>query len=178
MQMCLKISKKGIMIRSVLIHLVDEQKCRDLISFQEPPQRHRMALHAVHAVDHKNRIVQHLQCPLHLSRKIDMPRSIQKCYFHILGLKDRLLGKDRDPTLFFQFIIIQKGISVIHASDLTDHATQIQESFGQSRLPGIYMRQDSYYQFFHVFSSFRLYFSFLLCCFPDTSEPVYVQYSH
>ena len=50
-----------------------------------------------------------------------MPRSVQKCYFHILGLKDRLLGKDRDSALFFQFIIIQKGISMIHAPDLTDH---------------------------------------------------------
>ncbi len=60
---------------------------------------------------------------------------------------------------------------MIHTSDLPDHATQIQESFGQSRLPGIYMRQDSYYQFFHVFSSFE---SFLFSQASSVTSSIYI----
>ena len=129
MQMGLKVRKQCIPICSILIHLVYKQKDRNLISLQQPPQRHRVALHTIHTIDHKDRIIKYLQRSLHLRREIDMSRCIQKCHFHILCLKDRLLGKDRDPTFLFQFIIIQKGVSMIHTSDLPDHTAQIQKPF-------------------------------------------------
>ena len=84
-----------------LIHFVDKQKHRDLITLQESPERPGMSLHTVRPVDDKHRIVKHLKRPLHLRRKINMPRRIQQRHLHILPRKNCLLGKNRDSSLFF-----------------------------------------------------------------------------
>ena len=66
----------GLFPLSCQIHLIDKQEGGNLISGKKPPQCLRMSLHAVRAADYKNRIIQHLQCTLHLSRKIHMAGSI------------------------------------------------------------------------------------------------------
>ena len=64
------------LIRSRLVHLVHEQKHRHLILRQKPKQRPRMRLHTVRPADDQNRVIQYLKRPLHLRRKIHMPRRI------------------------------------------------------------------------------------------------------
>ena len=67
MKMLLQIIQQCIVICSLLIHLIDKQECRNLISLQKSLQSHRMALHTVHSIDHQNRIIEDLQRTFHFS---------------------------------------------------------------------------------------------------------------
>ena len=76
MQFLFQFQEQRLLIRSRLVHLVHEQKHRHLILRQKPKQRPRMRLHTVRPADDKNRVIQYLKRPLHLRRKIHMPRRI------------------------------------------------------------------------------------------------------
>ena len=134
-----------------LIHFVDKQKHRDLITLQESPERPGMSLHTVRPVDDKHRIVKHLKRPLHLRRKINMSRCIQKRYSHISDPKHRLLGKDCDAPLLFQFVIIEKGILFIDSAYIVHNTALVQHGFGERRLSGIHMSQDPECDLFFFF---------------------------
>ena len=88
-----------------------------------------MPLHTICSVDHQDRIIQHLQGTLHLSRKIHMPRCIQKCHLAVTKLKHCLLGKNRNPPLSFQRVVIKERIPMIYTPRLTDLSCQIKDSF-------------------------------------------------
>ena len=118
------------MICSLLIHFIYKKKHRNLISFQKPPQSHGMALYAVHAVYYQYRIVKHLKGTLHFRRKIHMARSIQKRDLHLFCFQPRLLGKYSNSPFPLQLISIQKGISMIHSSQLSYFSAKIKKPFG------------------------------------------------
>ena len=73
------------------VHFIHKDKCRNLIPSQKPPERNRMALHAVRRADHQHRTVQHLQNALHLGRKIRMSRCVKKRDIPVLPCENRLL---------------------------------------------------------------------------------------
>ena len=104
------------------VHLIYENKDRHLIPLKQLPEGHRMPLNPVRAADDQHRIVQHLQDPLHLRRKIHMPRRIQERDVQIFPREHRLLGEDRDPPLPLQLISVQKRIAVIHPAHAPDAA--------------------------------------------------------
>ena len=83
---------------------------------QKTPEGTGMSLHTVRTADYKNCIVKNLQCPLHLRRKIHMPRSIQKRNIPHSGL----LGKNRNSPRPLLGIRIEKGILMIHPPQLPD----------------------------------------------------------
>ena len=72
------------------IHLVDEDKRRNMISFQQVPDRMRMRLHAVDAADQYDRVVQHLQRALHFRTEVDVAGCVQQCEFSLLPREHRL----------------------------------------------------------------------------------------
>ncbi len=94
MQMGLKVRKQCIPICSILIHLVYKQKDRNLISLQQPPQRHRVALHTIHTIDHKDRAN---QVPAAFSPSPQRNRHVPGVSRSVTSissvLSDRLLGK-------------------------------------------------------------------------------------
>ena len=89
-QLFLQLQKKFCLICPFLIHLVDKQNGGDLITGKQPPECLHMSLHPVRAADDQHRIIQHLQGPLHLCRKIHMSGRIQKRHVKITQYKRRL----------------------------------------------------------------------------------------
>ena len=77
-----------------------------------------------------------------------MARCVQKRHFPFSQLQSCLLGKDRDPSGTLQFIVVQKGIAVIHPADLTDTSTKIKDTLRQGGFSRIYMGKDAQCQFF------------------------------
>ena len=73
-----------------------------------------MSLHPISPADYEHRVVQHLQCPLHLRRKVHMTRRVEECHESIAQRKDRLLRKDRDAPGALKREGIKKGITVVH----------------------------------------------------------------
>ena len=148
-QFFLKIIKKTLLffllflfIAFELIHFVDKQKHRDLITLQQSPECPGMSLHTVRPVDHKYSIIKHLKRPLHLRRKINMAWRIQKRHPHISDPEHRLLGKNRNAPFLFQFIIVEKCILFINSSCLFKNTALVQHSFRKRRLSCIHMCQN------------------------------------
>ena len=127
-----QVRKDPVPVRTLLVHFVDKKEYRDLIPFQKFPQCHGMALHSVHTADHQNRVVQHLQRTFHFRGEIHMSRRIQKGDLHTRGTQNRLFGKNSDASFFFQFVCVQKGVSVIHAPQFPDLAAEIEKSLRKS----------------------------------------------
>ena len=75
-----------------------------------------MSLHTVRTADDQHRIIQHLQGPLHLCRKIHMSGRIQKRHVKIAQLQLCLLGKYRNAASPLHRIRIQKGILMVHSA--------------------------------------------------------------
>ena len=111
-----------------------------------------MPLNSVRSADHKNRIIQNLQRPLHLRAEIHMSRRIQKRDIHLLPGQTGLLGKNGDPPLPLQGKIVQTGVPVIHPSQSLDLPAGKQKPLCQSGLSRIHMgKQANTYLLFICF---------------------------
>ena len=88
------------------VHLVDKNDGRNLIAPEQLPERSGVALHAVCAAHKQQRIVQHLQRPLHFGRKVHMPRRIEKGNLRLRQRQLCLLGKDRNAARTFLLVRI------------------------------------------------------------------------
>ena len=139
----LKFFKNFFPVGSRLIHLIDKDKCRNIVMFQQLPEISHLPGHSVRSTDHQNRFVQNLQSPLHLRRKIPVPRRVHQGKGKASCLKLRLFGKNGNAALSFQGIRIQKGVPMIHAAFFPDGPGQIQQTLGQGRLAGVYMSQQT-----------------------------------
>ena len=117
------------LICRIQIHFVHKNKRRYAVSLQQLPKGDRMSLHPVFAADYKYRIVQHLQCSLHLCREIHMTGSIQKQNLSISPLHYGLLGKDGDSPRPFLTVRIKESTAVIHSSQLSYGTGTVQQSF-------------------------------------------------
>ena len=135
--------KDPVPVGSRLIHLINKQKCGDIIATQQPPKGFHMALDPIRTADDKHRRIQYLQSPLHLRRKIHMARSIEKGHIPISQLKLRLFGKYGDPSRLFQRIRVQKGVSMIYPPRFSDTAGQIKNALRKSCLASIHMGQKA-----------------------------------
>ena len=60
----------GLPVGAGLVHLVDKDKGRDSVVVQQPPQDPHLAGDTIGGADDQDRVVQDLQDPLHLRRKI------------------------------------------------------------------------------------------------------------
>ena len=89
--MLFQLRQNHIFIRSVKIHLVHEDENRHVVARKQPPKRLAVRLHAITGTDYQNGVILHLQGALRLRRKVDMPRSIEQRYLHILSFEHRLL---------------------------------------------------------------------------------------
>ena len=105
-----------ISVCAVQIHLVDEQKRRDSLPRQQPPQRFRMRLHAVRAADDQHRTVEHLQCALHLRRKVNVTGCVQQCHLGVRQGELRLLGENCDAARALERKRIEERILMVHAA--------------------------------------------------------------
>ena len=136
-QLFLQLQKQTRPVGSRLIHLVDKKERRNLIFFQQPPQRLHVALHTIRSAYEQHRIVKNLQRPLHLRRKIHMPRRVHQRHFHIIQHYLCLFGKDRDAARALHRKIVKKRILMIHTPELPYSSGQVKDCLRKCRFPGI-----------------------------------------
>ena len=72
-----------------------------------------------------------------------MSRRIKKCILSVLHLKFCLLGKNSDPTGFFQRVCVQKSVLVIHAPQFADRAGTVEHGFRKGGLARVHMGQNA-----------------------------------
>ena len=126
-----------------LVHLVDEQKGRDPVPLQQPPQRFGVALHACRAADDQHGVIQHRQRPLHFGGKIRVARGIQQRQGGVRQRQPRLLGKDGDPPAALQRVVVQKGVPVVHPPGPPQRPGAVQHRFGQGGFAAVHVRQQA-----------------------------------
>ena len=114
-------------VRARQVHLVDEQERRNLIPFQQIPQRPGVALDAVGAGDHQHGAVQHLQRPLHFGGKVYMARGVQQRHTGLPQFQHRLLGKDGNAPLPLHGVGVQKGVLMVHPPQTADGSGPVQQ---------------------------------------------------
>ena len=137
-------------VRSGQVHLVDKQEGGDAIALQQPPQGEGVPLHPVGAADHQDGAVQHLEGALHLSGEIHVSRRVQQGDLHPLQGEHRLLGEDGDAPLPLQRLGVQKGVLVVHPSQLLQPPAVVEQGLRQGGLSCVHMGQYTYGQFFHI----------------------------
>ena len=119
-QAAVQLGKKLLPLHAGQVHLVHEHKSGHMVAPQQPPERLGMALHAIGTADHQHGIIQNLQSALGLGGKIHMAGSVQQGDIRAACCQQCLLGKNSDPTGFFQRVCVQKGVLVIHPAQAAD----------------------------------------------------------
>ena len=110
------------LVRAGKVHLVDEEKGRYAVALEQPPERARVALHAVAAADDEYRVVEHRERALHLGGKVDVAGRIEQRDLRFAGGEHGLLCKDRDAALALERVGIEKGVAVVHAPEFSQRA--------------------------------------------------------
>ena len=137
-------------IHAILIHLVDEQKNRDLIIIQQLPECLHLTGYSVRCADHENSRIEHHQRSLHLRRKIHMAGRIKQRQTHVAICQLCLSREDCNAALLLHVVRIQKGISVIHTALLPDSPRYIQHALRKRCFSRVHMCKYSCNQmFFH-----------------------------
>ena len=75
-----------------------------------------MALHAVGAADHQNRVIENGQHAFGLAGKIHVARRIGQHEIKIVKRQNGLFGKNCNAALFFLSFRIKKSVLTVHAA--------------------------------------------------------------
>ena len=113
------------LVRARKVHLVDEEKGRHAVALEQPPERARVALHAIAAADDEHRVVKHRERALHLGGKVDVAGRIEQRDLRFAGGEHGLLCKDRDAALALERVGIEKGVAMVHAPELAQCAGSV-----------------------------------------------------
>ena len=73
------------------VHFVYKNKNRHLIALKQPPERFRVALHAVRAADDQDGAVEHLHRALGLGGEVDVARRVEQRELGSRQCEQRLL---------------------------------------------------------------------------------------
>ena len=125
------------------VDLVHEQQRRDAQPLQRAHQDAGLRLHALDGGDHQDGAVQHAQHPLHLGDEVGVARGVDQVDRDVVDGERDDRGLDRDPALLLERQRIGLRRSGIDAADLVDNPGGVQQPLGESRLTGVYMRQDA-----------------------------------
>ena len=125
------------------VHLVEKQKRRYLIAFQQPPEGQGVGLHAVGAADDQHGAVQHRHDALGLGGKVHMAGGIHQSDGAVLRFQQRLLGKNGDAPCAFQRVGIQKRVLMIDPPQGAPRPGFIEHRLAERGLPRVHMGQQS-----------------------------------
>lgn len=103
-------------IRARQVHLRHEHKHRHAVAPQQLPERFRVRLHAVRAADDQHRTIEHLQCALHLRRKVNVTGRVQQCHLGVRQRELRLLRENCDAARALERKRIEERILMVHAA--------------------------------------------------------------
>src|SRR5439155_7662422 len=86
--------------------------------------------------------VEHAQHALHLGNEVGMTRRVDQIHRDAADRERNYRGLDRDPALPLERERVGLRTAGVDATELVDNAGRVQQSFRESRLTGVYMRQD------------------------------------
>ena len=121
------------------VKLVEEEEHRHAVIAQQPPQRFRVALHALRAAHHEHGVVERRQHALRLRGEIGVARRVQQVIHRVPPREVRLPGKHRDAALALHRLRVQKGVAVVHAAALAHCAAQIKQLLRERRLSRVHV---------------------------------------
>ena len=131
------------------IHLVDEDEGGYLVSGEQSPQGFGVALYAVGAGDHEDRVVEHTQHTFGFGGEVHVAGCVQQSEVQIAAAHGCLVGMDGDAALFLQQFGVEEGVAVVHSPKFANASGTVEQCFGQRGLAGIHMRQDSRHNMRH-----------------------------
>ena len=144
-------------IRAREVHLRDEDKGRDMIPFEQVPERLRMRLHALRSAHDEDGVIEDPEDPFGLGGEIDVARRVEQGDGEIARLEYGLLREDGDPALALQLVRIEVGVAPVDAPGLFDFPGGIKKGFRERGLSDVHVREDPEDDLFHAFlRSFRL----------------------
>ena len=111
--------------------------------FERSEEDARLRLHAFDRRQHKHCPVEHAQHTFDLCNEVRVAGRVEQVDVQVAELECGDRGLDRDPALPFERKRVGLSRARIDAADLRDDARLVEEAFGESRLTGVYMRQDS-----------------------------------
>ena len=148
-----QLCQNGLAVESGGVALVDEDERRHTVSGQQTPQCLGMALHAIRAGDHKNRVIKHTQHTFGFGCEIHVPRRIQQGQAQVAVFHQCLVRENRDASRLLQGIGVQKRIAVIYSPQFADLTGTVEQRLGQRGLARVHMRHDACHYLFHQLCS-------------------------
>ena len=128
------------------VDLVDEHEGRDAQPLERAHEDAGLRLHAFHRGDHEYCAVEDAQDALHLRDEIGVPRRVDQVDGDVVD-RERDDGRpDGDPALAFQRQVVGLCAAVVDAPRRVDDTGRVEQPLCESRLTGVYMRQDSQVQ--------------------------------
>jgi hypothetical protein len=112
----------------------------------------RLRLHAFDGGDHQDRPVEHAQGALDLGDEVRVAGCVDEVDVDVADDERRHRGLDRDPALALERQGVGLRAAVVDAPDLVDDPGGVQQPFGEARLTGVDVRQDSQVQRVHCAS--------------------------
>jgi hypothetical protein len=135
-----------------LVHLVHERDAGDLVLVGLAPDRLALRLHAVAAVEHRHRAVEHAQRPLDLDGEVDVAGGVDDVDAVADAGVRALDGapetvrrgrRDRDPALLLLDHVIHGRRALVDLADLVVDARVVEDPLGGRGLPRIDVRHDA-----------------------------------
>jgi hypothetical protein len=130
-------------VRTELVHLVDEADPRDVVLVRLTPDRLRLRLDTLLAVEHGHRAVQHAQRPLDLDREVDVAGRVDDVDLVVLPETGRRGRRDRDAALLLLLHPVHRGRAVVDLADLVVDPGVEQDPLGRRGLAGIDVGHDA-----------------------------------
>ena len=138
-----QLGQQPVLPHSGQVHLVEKQKRRYLIAFQQPPEGQGVGLHAVGAADDQHGAVQHRHDALGLGGKVHMAGGVHQRDGAVLRFQQRLFGKNGDAPCAFQRVGIQKRVLMIDPPQGAPRPGFIEHRLAERGLPRVHMGQQS-----------------------------------
>ena len=158
-------------VRAGTVDLVEEQQYRHVIVREKPPERFRVALHALGAAHDEDGVIERRKHALHLGGKIGVAGRVEKIINGVAPAKIRLSGKDGDSPLALDRLRVEEGVPVVDAPALPQSAAEVEKLLGERCFPRVDVGQDADTDF-----SFRLPFFFFRHRKSSISNKTYCQY--
>lgn len=114
-----------------------------MVPAQQPPERARVALHAVRAAHNEDRRIEYRERALRFAGEIHMARRIENGYGAVFPCEPRLLREDRDAALALLRVSVEKSVRMVDAAQTPKRAGGIEKRLGEGRFPGVHVRKNA-----------------------------------
>ena len=126
-----------------LVHLVDEHDARDVVAVGLAPDGFGLGLHALVAVEHRHRAVEHAQGTLHFDGEVHVAGGVDDVQALAVPDGGGGGGGDGDPPLLLLLHPVHGRGAVVDFADLMALAGVIEDPLGRRGLAGVDVRHDA-----------------------------------